>query len=217
MTPKRDGWWLKPLKYTLSTPHSSGSVSVAHTWPCCPSLNSTWPFLGQKVWGSLDGFCLFLSKQCTAKAVWCLVSQRFLTRVFCRCSWQGGAGACFPGGQPRAPAQLLAGVAWRLALPIEADLSLPFCCRSLLCSLFTPTTTQLVWWKWDVKMPQASATYPMSLRKLWQGGCLLKSMCPAAMGHFSSSPSQTAQPSGSLRHSRDNYKKIACLFNFLTI
>lgn len=188
-------------------------MSVAQARPCYPSRNSTWPFLGQKVWGSLDGFCLFLWKQCTA--MWWLVSQSFLTKILCRCSWQGGAGACFPGGQPRAPAQLLAGVAWRLALPIEADLSLPFCCRSLgLCSLFTPTTTQLVWWKLDVKMPQASATYPASLRKLWQGGCLLKSACPAAMGHFSSSPSETARPSGSLRHSRDNYEKSLVYLTF---
>lgn len=57
---------------------------------------------------------------------------------------------------------------WLLALPIEADLSLPFCCRILcLSSLFTPTTTQLVWWKWDVKMPQASVAYPVSFKKLW--------------------------------------------------
>lgn len=57
---------------------------------------------------------------------------------------------------------------WLLALPIETDISLPFCCRSLrLSSLFTPTTTQLIWWKWDVKMPQASVTYPVSLKKLW--------------------------------------------------
>lgn len=67
---------------TLSTPLSSGSVSVALTWPCYPSLNSTWPFLGQKIWGLLDGFCLFLLKQCTAKAMWWLVSQSFLTQAF---------------------------------------------------------------------------------------------------------------------------------------
>lgn len=169
----------------------------------------------QKIWGLLDGFCLFLSKQWAAKAVWRLVSQCFLTRVLSLCSWQGGASACFPGGQPRAPARLLAGVTWLLALPIEADLSLPFCCRSPeLCSLFTPTTTQLVWWKWDVKMPQASATYPTSLRKLWQGGCLLKSTCPPAIGHFSSSPSETARASGSLRHSKDNLKKSLVYLTF---